>query len=91
MKMRIVVRLVLAVVASLPLMASAQITITNGVQKYASLVSTTVTMTGKCELWVTNSATPLTACTINAGAQTIGRGNGYLSQSDQDQRSVVCG
>ncbi len=47
-----------------PLTASAQ-TITNGVQKYASLTSTTVNMSGRCELWVTNSSTPLTGCTIN--------------------------
>jgi autotransporter-associated beta strand protein len=41
------------------------LTITNGVQKYASLTSTTVTMTGKCELWVTNSSTPLSGCIVN--------------------------
>lgn len=40
------------------------ITITNGVQKYAALASTTVTMSNKCELWVTNP-TPLSGCTIN--------------------------
>src|SRR6185369_13822807 len=41
------------------------ITITNGVQKYASLTSTTVNMSGRCELWVTGSSTPLSGCTIN--------------------------
>jgi autotransporter-associated beta strand protein len=41
------------------------LTITNGVQKYASLASTTVTMSGKCELWVTNSSTPLSGCIVN--------------------------
>ena len=52
--------------ASLSLAAGAQtLTITNGVQKYASLTSTTVNMSGKCELWVTNSTTPLSGCTIN--------------------------
>jgi autotransporter-associated beta strand protein len=52
--------------ASLPLVAGAQtLTITNGVQKYASLTSTTVNLSAKCELWVTNSSTPLSGCTIN--------------------------
>src|ERR1017187_9855346 len=46
--------------------ASAQpLTLTNGVQKYASLASTTVNMSNRCELWVTNSTTPLSGCTIN--------------------------
>ena len=58
--------LALMVVASLPLVAGAQtITLTNGVQKYASLTSTTVNLSGRCELWVTNSSTPLSGCTIN--------------------------
>ena len=48
-----------------PLLASSQtLTITNGVQKYAALASTTVTMSNRCELWVTN-ATPLSGCAIN--------------------------
>ena len=52
--------------ASLPLVAGAQtLTISNGVQKYASLTSTTVNMSAKCELWVTSSTTPLSGCTIN--------------------------
>jgi len=55
----------LACAVLLPGTASGQIIITNGVQRYASLASTTVTMSGKCELWVTNAATPITGCTIN--------------------------
>lgn len=56
----------IAVLACLTSAAGAQtLTITNGVQKYGSLTSTTVTMSGKCELWVTNSSTPLSGCTIN--------------------------
>ena len=59
-------KLVFAALASLPLMAGAQtITLTNGVQKYASLASTTANLSGRCELWVTNAATPLSGCTIN--------------------------
>src|SRR6516162_7676906 len=55
-----------AVIAGISQVAVAQtLTITNGVQKYSSLTSTTVTMTGKCELWVTNSSTPISGCTIN--------------------------
>ena len=41
------------------------LSITNGVQKCAALTSTTVNMSGRCELWVTNSFTPLSGCTIN--------------------------
>ncbi len=51
--------------ACLPLVADAQITITSGVQKYASLAGTTVNMSGRCELWVTNSSTPLSGCIVN--------------------------
>ena len=52
--------------AGLPALAPAQtITITGGVQKYASLSGTTVNMSGKCELWVTNSVAPLSGCIIN--------------------------
>jgi len=50
----------------LSLVADAQtLTITNGVQKYASLSATTVNMSGRCELWVTNSSAPLSGCAIN--------------------------
>jgi len=56
----------LAASASAALAAGAQtINITGGVQKYASLTGTMVNMTGRCELWVTNSVTPLSGCTIN--------------------------
>jgi autotransporter-associated beta strand protein len=55
----------LAILAACPLLASAQTTITNGVQTYASLSSTTVTMSNRCEMHVTSATTPLTGCTIN--------------------------
>jgi autotransporter-associated beta strand protein len=45
--------------------ASAQILITNGVQTYPSLAATTVTMSNRCELWLTNAIAPLTGCTVN--------------------------
>lgn len=57
--------LVAMVLACLPPPVSAQIVITSGVQTYAALSATTVTMSNRCELWVTNSAAPLTGCTIN--------------------------
>src|SRR6185437_13566023 len=60
-----IVAIIFAVLAGISQVAMAQLTITNGVQKYGSLASTTVTMSGKCELWVTNSSTPLSGCTIN--------------------------
>src|SRR5581483_3505791 len=44
---------------------SQTISLSSGVQKYASLTNATVTMSGKCELWVTNSSSPLSGCTIN--------------------------
>lgn len=56
----------LLAVVSLSLSAGAQtINLTNGVQKYASLANATVNMSGQCELWITNSSTPLSGCTIN--------------------------
>jgi len=56
---------VLVALASSPLLTSAQtLTLTNGVQKYASLTSTTVNMSGVCELWATNSS-PLSGCALN--------------------------
>jgi autotransporter-associated beta strand protein len=65
MKSRLLGWLALAA-ASLALAADAQtLAITNGVQKYATLSGYTVAMTGKCELWVTNSVTPLSSCVIN--------------------------
>jgi autotransporter-associated beta strand protein len=50
----------LAVVTS----ASA-LTLSNGVTTYPTLVSTTVTMSNRCELRVTATNAPLTGCTIN--------------------------
>jgi autotransporter-associated beta strand protein len=57
----------LAAVASLlVLTGSAQtLVITNGVQTYATLASTTVTMSNRCELRVTATNAPLTGCLIN--------------------------
>jgi autotransporter-associated beta strand protein len=56
----------LAAIALTPLFAPAQtLTLTNGVQKYAALANTTVTLSGRCELWVTNSVAPLSGCVIN--------------------------
>lgn len=48
-----------------PPVSGQTLTISNGVQKYASLAGATVDLSGKCELWVTNSSTPLSGCTIN--------------------------
>jgi autotransporter-associated beta strand protein len=46
--------------------ASAQtLTITNRVQIYSGLTNTIVTMTGRCELRLTATNTPLSGCTIN--------------------------
>ena len=59
-------RFTLFVLFWVPWIALAQtITITNGVQNYASLTSTTVNMSGRCELWVTSSITPLSGCAVN--------------------------
>ena len=56
----------LAAGALLPLTISAQtLTITNGVQIYASLTNTTVTMSNRCELRVTSTNAPIAGCTIN--------------------------
>lgn len=41
------------------------LTITNGVQTYGSLTNTTVTMTGRCELRVTATSSPISGCSIN--------------------------
>lgn len=50
----------------LAMVAPAQtITVTNGVQTYGALTNTTVNLSGKCELRVTSSTTPLSGCTIN--------------------------
>ena len=41
------------------------LTIASGVQKYAALTNTTVTMSNRCELWITSPLCPLSGCTIN--------------------------
>ncbi len=41
------------------------LSITNGVQKCAALTNTIVNLSGRCELWVTNSFIPLSGCMIN--------------------------
>lgn len=49
-----------------PVLALAQtIVITNGVQTYASLASTTVVLSNRCELRVTASTTPISGCLIH--------------------------
>ncbi len=49
-----------------PLAVSAQtLTITNGVQTYATLSATTVTMSNRCELRITSASSPISGCTIN--------------------------
>ena len=58
-------RLAFVIALFLPWLSYAQIVMTNGVQKYASLAGTTATLNGRCELWVTASSTPLSGCTIN--------------------------
>ncbi len=66
MQMRLIRNWLLAFVAALPIATTAQVlTITNGVQKFPALVSTTANLSGRCELWVTNSATPLSGCLIH--------------------------
>ena len=58
--------LVLAALLWLPPVVSAQtLTLTNGVQIYASLTNITVTMTGRCELRITSASNPIPGCTIN--------------------------
>jgi autotransporter-associated beta strand protein len=55
-----------AVLLLLGCSATAQtLTLTNGVRTYSTLNSTTVTMTGRCELHVTSGTSPLTGCVIN--------------------------
>ena len=66
MKARIVFPIVLVAMFTVAPAGTAQtLTITNAVQKYASLTGVTVNMSNRCELWVTNSTTPLSGCTIN--------------------------
>src|SRR5215471_232934 len=50
----------------LPLVLRAQsLVITNGVQTYSSLTNTTVTMSNRCELRLTDPAAPIAGCLIN--------------------------
>jgi len=66
MRMKLFATFLLLPFVSAPWALNAQsLIITNGVQKYGSLASTTVTLSNRCELWVTNSATPLSGCIIN--------------------------
>ena len=55
----------LLLLSCLPPGVSAQLVISNGVQTYATLAGTVVTMTGRCELRVTGTSTPISGCTIN--------------------------
>src|SRR5262249_41747793 len=49
-----------------PLLAAAQsLTLSNGVQTFASLTNTTVTLTGRCELRITGTNNPIPSCLIN--------------------------
>lgn len=58
--------LFLSGVLALPLASKAQtLVITNGVQTYTSLASTTVTMSNRCELRITGTSTPLSGCIIS--------------------------
>jgi autotransporter-associated beta strand protein len=52
-------------ICSPPVVWSQTLAITNGIQAYTALTNTTVTMTGRCELWLTDSNAPLSGCTIN--------------------------
>ncbi len=56
----------LALFFLLPFLAPAQtLTLTNGVATFAALTNTTVTMTGRTELRVTATASPIPGCLIN--------------------------
>ncbi len=66
MKARIVFPIVLvAMFAVAPAGTAQTLAITNGVQVYASLTNTTVTMSNRCELRVTAANNPISGCTIN--------------------------
>jgi autotransporter-associated beta strand protein len=59
-------KLLLAVLILFPLFARAQtLNITNSIQSYNTLTNTTVTMSGRCELWVTATNDPIPGCVIN--------------------------
>ena len=60
------VGLVLALLVLSPRSVGAQsLAITNGVEIYAALTNTTVTMSGRCELRVTAANSPIPGCIIN--------------------------
>ena len=66
MKARSIFPIVLvAMFAVAPAGIAQTLTITNGVQIYASLTNTTVTMSNRCELRVTAANNPIPGCTIN--------------------------
>ncbi|TAL04861.1 MAG: hypothetical protein EPO07_04585, partial [Verrucomicrobia bacterium] len=57
---------IIRLVLFLPLIGAAQtLVVTNGVQTFPGLTNTTVVMSNRCELRITNSASPLSGCTIN--------------------------
>jgi autotransporter-associated beta strand protein len=57
--------ILLAAMLLFPLLAAAQsLVITNGVQTYATLTNTTVTMSNRCELRVTGTSSPIPGCLI---------------------------
>ena len=59
-------RIALWLTLGLSFFADAQtINLNNGVQKFGSLASTTANLSGKCELWVTNTTAVLSGCLIN--------------------------
>lgn len=63
---RLVLEIILPVLLFFsPLMGTAQLVITNGVQTYATLTSTTVTMSNRCELRVTGTNNPIAGSVIN--------------------------
>ncbi|MGA2853212.1 MAG: LamG-like jellyroll fold domain-containing protein, partial [Verrucomicrobiota bacterium] len=66
MNSRTVFPIVMVVMFAVATAGTAQtLTITNGVQIYASLTNTTVTMSNRCELRVTAANNPIPGCTIN--------------------------
>ncbi len=64
-KLRTLGVLGLAVAALSPLARAQTLVITNGVQTYATLASTTVILSNRCELRVTDAANPIPGCLIN--------------------------
>src|SRR5688572_19827029 len=60
----LVLALALLLLPSRPAIAQT-LTLTNGIATYPSLTDTTVTMTGKSELRVTATTTPISNCLIN--------------------------